>query len=431
MDPLVVVTSGTGVMFLINFITNIKAMDPNKHLAEDSKIGVNDEKKAAFAKRVAEQGGVDRWTRVAQNNSENFGLALGVLWAAFTTTPTTNVMYCFLTYIGARVLFVLCYLFSLSPWRSLAFLIGQGSVVTAAGFALAHVGLVFDLPLIVMGCTSIFYLMNFVARFLSMDPNNHPAEDKVFGSKYDKEGKEGYKKMMEEKGINRWYRIAENQGEQFPIAVLILMSTVYVRNDAISGNCMLCYLAFRFLFVVCYLLALQPFRSILFLCGQASVITSAVLSILSAKDKDDTTQLTATVCNLILFIMYNVALIKAMNPSDHPAEDSKIGVDDNAKAAFSKRIAEQGGVDRWARIATNQIESVPLSLYVLWAGVFAGVGINAAYCFGAYVALRVLFLIFYLFALQPWRSIAFVLGSATVVAASCLGILTAKNAAVE
>lgn len=433
MDPLVVATSSTGVMFLMNFISNMKAMDPNNHPTEDSKLGVDDNQKAAFAKRVAEQGGLDRWTRVAANNRENLGLASCVLWAAFTTSPliTTNVMYCFLTYVVARVLFVFCYVFSLSPWRSLAFIIGQISVLAAAGFALAQTGGVFDLPLIGMGCTTIFYLMNFVARSASLDPNNHPPEDKVLGSKYDPEGKEGYKKMMEEKGISRWHRIAENQGEQFPIAVLILLSTIYVRNDAISGHCMLCYLAFRFLFLVCYLLALQPFRSIFFIFGKVSVITSIVLSILSAKDKNDTTQLTATVCTLVISIIYDVALIKAINPNDHPAEDAKLGVDDNAKAAYAKRVAEQGGVDRWTRIATNQIESFPLALFVLWAAVFSGVGINAAYCFGAYLTLRILFLICYLFAVQPLRSIAFVLSAVTVVTASILGIMTAKNAAEE
>lgn len=424
MDPLVVITSGTGVMFLMNFISNFKAMNPNNHPAEDAKLGVNDEKKAAFAKRLADQGGVDRWTRVAQNNHENFGVAMGVLWAAFTTSPliANKVMYCFLTYAGARALFIVCYLFSLSPWRSLAWLIGHASVVAAAGFAFANTGLVFDLPLIVMGCTSFLYLMNLVARMKSTDPNNHPAEDTFIKE----ERREGYKKMMEEnKGVNRWHRIAENQGEQFPIAVMILMSTVYVRNDDISGQCMLCYLAFRFLFVVCYLFALQPFRSICFIFGNLSVITSGVLSILSAKDKDDTAKLTAAVCSLVMFIVYNVALIKAINPNEHPVEDSKLGVDDNAKAAYKKRIEEQGGVDRWTRIAINQVENFPLALYVLWAGIFAGVGINAAYCFGAYLTLRVLFLIFYLYSVQPLRSIAFVLGQLTVVTAAVVGTMQA------
>jgi len=428
MDPLVVSTSTTGVVFLMNFVSNMKAMDPNNHPAEDSKLGVDDEKKAAFVKRVAEQGGVDRWTRVAHNNRENLAIALGVLWAAFTTSPliSTKVMYCFLVYIGARVLFVLCYVFSLSPWRSLAFLIGQGSILVAAGFALAQTGGVFDLPLIGIACPTIFYLMNFVARALSSDPNNHPAEDKVLGSKYDTEGKEGYKKMMEEKGFSRWHRIAENQGEQFPIAVLILLSTMYVQNDVLSGQCMLCYLAFRFLFLVCYLLALQPFRSIFFILGNVTVIVSAVCSILAAKGNDDTTQLTATVCNLVIFLMYNVALIKAINPNDHPAEDSKLGINDSAKAAFAKRIADQGGVDRWTRIATNQIENFPLALYVLWAAVFAGVGINAAYCFGTYLMLRIVFLICYLFGVQPLRSISFILSQVTLVAAVIFGVLAAQ-----
>jgi len=429
----VVSTSTTGVVFLMNLFSNMKAMDPNIRPAEDSKIGDYDKKKAAFNKRRAEQGGVDRWSRVAHNNHENLAIALGVLWAAFTTSPLirTKVMYCFLVYIGARVLFVLCYVFSLSPWRSLAFLIGQGSILVAAGFALAQTGGVFDLPLIGIACPTIFYLMNFVARALSSDPNNHPAEDKVLGSKYDTEGKEGYKKMMEEKGFSRWHRIAENQGEQFPIAVLILLSTMYVRmhtmfNDVLSGRCMLCYLAFRFLFLVCYLLALQPFRTIFFLLGQVTLIVSAVCSILAAKGNDDTTQLTATVCNLVIFLMYTVALIKAINPNDHPAEDSKLGINDSAKAAFAKRIADQGGVDRWTRIATNQIENFPLALYVLWAAVFAGVGINAAYCFGTYLMLRIVFLICYLFGVQPLRTISFALSQVTLIAAVIFGVLAAQ-----
>jgi len=171
--------------------------------------------------------------------------------------------------------------------------------------------------------------MNFIARMKSSDPNNHPAEDKVLG--VTEEAKGAYKKMIEETGINRWHRIAENQGEQFPIALAILLSTIYVRRDDISEACVLCYFCFRCLFLVCYLCQLSPWRSIVFALGNLTVVVSACLSIAwmygdgcGPSSCWDQQKFVASVCNVVMFVVYNFSLVKAINPDDHPAEDSAL-----------------------------------------------------------------------------------------------------------
>jgi len=319
-------------------------------------------------------------------------------------------------------------LFSLSPLRSMMFIFSQIAILAGSYSVFAHAFNNWEdiehWPAVVNFCVVMMYLMNLVARMKSSDPNNHPAEDKVLG--VTEEAKGAYQKMIEETGINRWHRIAENQGEQFPIALAILLSAVFVRDDYISAVCVLCYFSFRVLFLVCYLFKLSPWRTMFFVFGNLTVVVSACLSIAflnQGKQDSDHKQLMASVCNIVMFVMYNFALIKAINPDDHPAEDSKIGINDEAKAAYKKRMEEHGGVDRWTRIAVNQVENFPMALYVLWACVYSG-SLYAEYCCGGYLVVRVLFLVCYLYKLSPLRTIMFGLGQIAVISAGVFGILT-------
>jgi len=139
----------------------------------------------------------------------------------------------------------------------------------------------------------------------------------------------------------------------------------------------------------------------------------------------------ASVCNVVMFVIYNFSLVKAINPDDHPAEDSALGINDEAKADFKKRVEEQGGVDRWTRIAVNQVENFPTALWVLWACVYseslcACVSL-AQYFFGAYVVVRILFLVCYLKGLSPWRTIMFGLGQLAAISAGVCAIVPVRS----
>jgi len=107
-------------------------------------------------------------------------------------------------------------------------------------------------------------------------------------------------------------------------------------------------------------------------------------------------------------------------------------MNDEAKVAFKKRVEEQGGVDRWTRIAVNQVENFPTALWVLWACVYSE-NLNAhgssyaQYFCGGYVVVRILFLVCYLMKLSPWRTIMFGLGQLAAISAGVCAIVSGRQ----
>merc|ERR1719329_1924879 len=94
---------------------------------------------------------------------------------------------------------------------------------------------------------------------------------------------------------------------------------------------------------------------------------------------------------LFFFLLNFFGLFKASDPTNHPAEDSAIGVDDSKREEHAKRIEEQG-VHRWTRISANQLENFPIHLFVFWgAGSISGNLAAISYCFTAYATFSFLF----------------------------------------
>lgn len=79
---------------------------------------------------------------------------------------------------------------------------------------------------------------------------------------------------------------------------------------------------------------------------------------------------------------------------------------------------EAPAVQRASAVWRNDLENIPLFLILAWIYV-AAAGLSAAafqaYCV-IFVVARILHMIFYLNALQPWRTIAFVIGAGAMFA---------------
>jgi uncharacterized MAPEG superfamily protein len=127
---------------------------------------------------------------------------------------------------------------------------------------------------------------------------------------------------------------------------------------------------------------------------------------------------------IILLIKYFASSLMGSNPNLKLPEDKQEKVDQDEDK--SKR--------KW-RVTANDVENIPLDLSVfLFAflltcfailskeGGSEALGLTILICL--YTFGRILFMIFYLAALQPWRSIAFLIGKISTLCA--LGIMVSS-----
>jgi len=401
----------------MNMLARLKSTDPNNHPAEDAVLGVDDARKAEYKKTIEEQGGFSRWNRVAGNQGEQFPLALAVLWAATVTTRgSIQASACFLAYVVLRLAFVVCYLYSLQPFRTLIFLCSQLTVIVAGVFAIYYSDSASSLVATI--CVLILFLLNFAALVNSVSPANHPPEDASLGFQEPSEAGK------------RWNRVAMNQGEQLPygLAGLGAAWTVGANQQVLVGT-FVAYTAARIAFAVCYLYALAPYRTYVFLLSQFAIMVGMGAGMFAAITGDgDVDVVIVMCCTIFIFLMNFVGAVKALDPNGHPPEDAVLGIDDAAKDKFKARVAEQGGVDRWTRVSVNQGEQFPFALAVLWGGLLAGGdGMSLAGCFVAFVFFRLIYIKSYLSALSPHRSIAFMASNIAALAAMVFGVLGAIN----
>jgi len=159
---------------------------------------------------------------------------------------------------------------------------------------------------------------------------------------------------------------------------------------------------------------------IVFLGGQCSVVAAMVYGFLAAAS--DAQKVVPMACTTTLWLLYFASLLGAVDDNNHPEEDLALGINEQKRRAASDKRAE--GPTRMDRIAANQMESFPMALIVLWAAYI----LNAektylAAMFITYTVLRIFFVICYLFALSPLRTIVFLLGQLTIVAVIILGFL--------
>lgn len=91
---------------------------------------------------------------------------------------------------------------------------------------------------------------------------------------------------------------------------------------------------------------------------------------------------------------------------------------EDARAFRAKEAPQEvETVRRAARAWLNDLENIPIFLILAWIYVAAGLSPNvlAIYC-AVFVVARILHTIFYINAVQPWRTIVFTIGAAAMLA---------------
>lgn len=166
---------------------------------------------------------------------------------------------------------------------------------------------------------------------------------------------------------------------------------------------------------------------------------------------------TAMVCTLLMFAMDSAAYIIAVDikelkysdRDDTPRPRNDSDVDDTVQElpswsemessltlddaglspespAPSVGPASKSTGARWRNVSVRQQEQLPLTAAVLWGSVIAAGDSEAlVVLLPVYVALRLLYVVAYVRAWQPWRSIAWILSQLVVVASSFVGLLAA------
>lgn len=130
------------------------------------------------------------------------------------------------------------------------------------------------------------------------------------------------------------------------------------------------------------------------------------------------------ITSLILLVKYFVTIMYASNPDDHPEEDAQF-IDMKAPPDIKRRV----------RTAVNDMENIPMHFVVFWAAFIvqnysnaSGKGQNETVALTClimiYTGFRGLYTLCYVFALQPWRSIAFMLSQMAVFATAIILVVS-------
>ena len=125
----------------------------------------------------------------------------------------------------------------------------------------------------------------------------------------------------------------------------------------------------------------------------------------------NTLVITYAVCYLILYLKYVVVLTITADAGHHPKEDEKYLI-------FDKLEGDHG--NRLKRILGNDMENLPMQGVIFWGALViqifqnaSGNGKTETFALTAlviiYTASRVLHTVFYYFAVQPYRSLMFMI----------------------
>ena len=84
--------------------------------------------------------------------------------------------------------------------------------------------------------------------------------------------------------------------------------------------------------------------------------------------------------------------------------------------------------ERWKRIVMNDLENIPMGLIILWVNPLCDAnGIVTSICAIIFAVCRIAHTIFYLYSLQPFRSIAYFIGVLSIFAAGINLIIGSLN----
>lgn len=124
-------------------------------------------------------------------------------------------------------------------------------------------------------CTSIIFVKYTLSLFYAANSTNHPTEDKMFLLSPPPED------------IRRMERQFLNDMENIPVHLAVFWAAFILQNMQNSGGIggrtgtltlsaiFILYTVCRVLFTVCYIMAIQPFRTVFYMLGTFSAVTAA------------------------------------------------------------------------------------------------------------------------------------------------------------
>lgn len=134
-----------------------------------------------------------------------------------------------------------------------------------------------------------------------------------------------------------------------------------------------------------------------------------------------------SICTLILFLLYEFCIFTSVNPENRPQEDHE---------KLEKFLITPPNLKRKERIHANNLENLPFNVLIFWMALlvqnYANMNNHGAnetnalkVLFITYTVSRVFYVVAYRFALQPWRSLIFTVGLASVLGAAILMVISA------
>ncbi len=132
-----------------------------------------------------------------------------------------------------------------------------------------------------------------------------------------------------------------------------------------------------------------------------------------------------SICTLVIFFKFIFSQIFGSNFNNHPEEDKKLG---------ELKVPED--IKRRERNFANDMENIIFDFVIFWAAflvqcftILSGNGKEETLAITCliviYSGMRVLYTLFYLCALQPYRSIVWVMGRLAVMTTACVLISSA------
>jgi uncharacterized MAPEG superfamily protein len=123
----------TLVLFVKYFLTTMWAIDSSLRPEEDKILPL-----------LPVPDDIKRRQRAFLNDVENIPFHMAILWGAFIVqnycnasghgdNETSGLIILIIIYTAARFLHTTCYLLALQPFRSLAYMIGQGAILATCG----------------------------------------------------------------------------------------------------------------------------------------------------------------------------------------------------------------------------------------------------------------------------------------------------------
>ena len=136
---------------------------------------------------------------------------------------------------------------------------------------------------------------------------------------------------------------------------------------------------------------------------------------------------TYSICTLFLFCKYIAAMFYGVNFKTRPPEDKAI-IGEKAQTDVDEEL-----VKRKERTFLNDVENIPFHVAIFWAALLVEIlaissGEGDKECMALlcliviYTAMRTLFTICYIYGLQPYRTIVYMLANLSAGATTCITV---------